>query len=95
MSRGRTTSTVEARWRQFDWHGRPAVQVVIHDNGPGCPAGIRERLFEPFFTTKPKGTGMGMAICHRIVEAHDGSIQVSCNGNAGFQVTIQLPKVRP
>ncbi len=56
--------------------GRPAVQVAVRDNGPGLTPEQRERIFDPFFTTKTRGTGLGMAIARRIVEAHGGQIAV-------------------
>ena len=61
--------------------GRPALQLTVRDNGPGLDAEQREKVFDPFFTTKAKGTGLGMAIARRIVEAHGGQIAV---GDAGI-----------
>jgi PAS domain S-box-containing protein len=56
--------------------GRPAVRISLRDNGPGLSLEQRQRIFEPFFTTKTKGTGLGMAIAKRIIEAHGGQIAV-------------------
>jgi PAS domain S-box-containing protein len=53
------------------------VMVTVIDNGSGLNEQVKGRLFEPFFTTKPQGTGIGLAICRSIVEAHDGHIWVS------------------
>lgn len=69
-----------------DAHGRPralslrtrlndgALRISIEDNGPGIPAELAERIFEPLFSTKPGGTGMGLAICRCIIQAHGGRI---------------------
>jgi two-component system, LuxR family, sensor kinase FixL len=56
--------------------GRPALCVSVRDNGPGLGPEQRRRLFEPFYTTKTKGTGLGMPISKRIVEAHGGRIDI-------------------
>ncbi len=66
------------------------IRVRFLDQGPGLDTTQRERIFEPFYTTKTKGTGLGMAICKRIVEAHCGSIAVG-NASTGAEIVIQLP----
>jgi PAS domain S-box-containing protein len=57
-------------------NGREAWWISLRDNGPGIPPEQREQVFEPFFTTKARGTGLGMSIARRIVEAHGGQIKV-------------------
>jgi two-component system, LuxR family, sensor kinase FixL len=52
------------------------VEVTVSDEGPGFELSQRSKIFEPFYTTKTKGTGLGMAICKRIIDAHDGKIFV-------------------
>jgi PAS domain S-box-containing protein len=74
--------------------GKPAVRVAVRDNGPGLSDQQRQRIFEPFFTTKTKGTGLGMAIAKRIVEAHGGQIVVSVGG-PGAEIIITLPREIP
>lgn len=68
---------------------RPAWQVRVSDNGPGLTAEQRTRVFEPFYTTKAKGTGLGMPIARRIIEAHQGTIEATPSaGGAEFVLTI-------
>jgi len=71
--------------------GRPAVRIAVRDNGPGLSPELRQRIFEPFFTTKTKGTGLGMAIAKRIVEAHGGQIAVG-TGGPGAEILVTLPR---
>ncbi len=67
------------------------VLVAVEDNGPGVSEEIAGKIFEPFFSTKPQGTGMGLAICRSIVEAHDGRLWVTnaAHGGAVFQFTVK------
>ena len=71
------------------------VVVRVADNGHGIPSDIRERIFDPFFTTKDvgKGTGLGLDIVHRLVERHDGDIEVSSEpGRTEFAVSLPILK---
>ncbi len=68
-----------------------AIQISVRDNGPGLTDEQRERVFEPFYTTKTKGTGLGMAIAQRIVEAHHGKIQVGDTAGRGAEIILTLP----
>jgi PAS domain S-box-containing protein len=78
------------------FEGRPAVRVAVRDNGPGLTPEQRQRIFEPFFTTKTKGTGLGMAIAKRIVEAHGGQIAVgSGSAGPGAEIVLTLPREGP
>ncbi|WP_309120900.1 PAS domain S-box protein [Paenibacillus sp.] len=65
--------------------------VRIRDEGPGMPKELIDRIGDPFFTTKSDGTGLGLMICHRIVEAHRGSIRFTSAPGAGTTVDIFLP----
>lgn len=76
-----------------EWLGsRSALRVSIADNGPGLTAEQRMRIFEPFYTTKTRGTGLGMAIAHRIVEAHGGTIKVGSEHGLGAEIVLLLPR---
>jgi signal transduction histidine kinase len=67
------------------------VLVAVRDTGPGLDPTVVNRLFEPFYTTKPEGMGMGLAICHSIIEAHGGRLCASANEPRGavFQFTLR------
>lgn len=54
----------------------PGVEVTVIDDGPGIPEAMRERIFNPFFTTKPRGSGLGLAIVRKVIDAHEGRIEV-------------------
>lgn len=69
----------------------PAISVSISDQGEGLKTDDPEQIFEPFYTTKQKGTGLGMAISRRIVEAHHGTIRVTESSPAGVTIEICLP----
>lgn len=63
----------------------------VSDAGCGISPEVLERIFEPFYTTKPKGTGLGLAMVHRIIEAHGGQISVRSDPGIGTEVRILLP----
>jgi PAS domain S-box-containing protein len=69
------------------------VTLTLADSGPGIPEEIQSRIFEPFFTTKDigEGTGVGLAVSHRIIEAHDGRIRVDSTPGRGAVFTVTLP----
>lgn len=71
------------------------VEFRVADNGPGIPAAIRGRIFDPLFTTKEvgKGTGIGLAFCHRVVTAHSGDIRLLPEGK-GATFVVRLPVAR-
>jgi len=71
--------------------GRDAVQVEFADSGPGMPPEIAERVFAPFFTTKPQGSGLGLAIVRKIVDAHDGRIDMQTRPGQGTTIRMTLP----
>ena len=69
----------------------PAVIVEVADDGPGIPAELTDRIFNPFFTTKVTGTGLGLAIVRKIVDAHDGRIDVISAPETGTRFRVTLP----
>lgn len=86
---------VEIRCTRSEIGGEPALLLAIRDNGPGLGPEERLRLFEPFFTTKTKGTGLGMAIARRIIEAHGGRISAGEGAGHGAEVLILIPRGEP
>src|SRR5450432_579818 len=72
------------------------THLRVHDDGPGVPVEARYRLFEALFTTKAKGSGLGLALCRRIMEAHGGSIDLDQNvSGAAFDLLIPAPGPTP
>jgi signal transduction histidine kinase len=69
----------------------PTVVVDVGDDGPGVPADLADRIFNPFFTTKPQGSGLGLAIVRKIVDAHDGRIDLSSSPQSGTRFRVTLP----
>ena len=74
------------------------VVVDVSDDGPGMPADVAEKIFNPFFTTKAQGSGLGLAIVRKIVDAHEGRIDMATADGRGtrFRVTLPVePKKKP
>ena len=87
--------------------GRPEARISLHterceqqarlliaDNGPGFPVELLPRIFEPYVTTKPRGTGLGLPIVKKIVEEHQGTIDISNAPEGGARIDIRLPLVK-
>jgi len=72
--------------------GRCRVAVV--DRGPGMPEEVREKAFDAFFTTKHRGTGLGLPIARRVVEAHGGTIRIDVPPTGGTTISVELPLPR-
>jgi signal transduction histidine kinase len=66
--------------------GRPVVRLCVVDTGPGIPVEDRDRIFEPLFTTKSSGTGLGLSLVKRVVEAHAG--EITCSTDASGSVFV-------
>jgi two-component system, NtrC family, sensor histidine kinase HydH len=72
-----------------------AVEIIVRDHGPGIAKAVQPQLFIPFFTTKKRGTGLGLALCQRIVQHHGGRIEVqsveSPVPDHGTRFVVRLP----
>ena len=74
---------------------KKTVRLEVRDTGKGMDATAISRIFQPYFTTKKRGTGLGMAMVYKIIEAHQGSIQISSTPGEGTNITILLPAAAP
>jgi two-component system sensor kinase FixL len=83
------TGVLHVSLRSTDAH----CQLTFHDSGPGIPSDIRDQVLTPFFTTKPGGTGLGLPIAKRLIEAHGGSLAIDCPSTGGTTVIVRLPTV--
>ena len=71
------------------------TRFVVSDRGLGMSAQVLENAMLPFYSTKERGTGLGLALCREIVEAHGGSIRVENRPEGGVSVTCELPGHEP
>lgn len=91
--------TASGRGSRVGIEARPCatgVRFLLSDDGPGVPEDVRDRIFDPLFTTKEagEGTGLGLALCHRIVVAHGGTIELSRESGPGATFVLELPEAR-
>ena len=93
---GQGTVRISAKMKAAEMEEQPPeVELVIEDDGPGIPGEITDRVFNPFFTTKPQGSGLGLAIVRKIVDGHDGRIDVTTGAGRGTAFKVTLPVGRP
>jgi signal transduction histidine kinase len=67
------------------------LEIAVSDTGADMSTGVLEKLWTSFFTTKAKGMGLGLSICKRIVEAHEGNISVESTVGKGTKFTVTIP----
>jgi len=67
------------------------IRISIHDNGPGIPQEIEDKIFVPFFTTKKTGTGLGLPLAQKIVHAHGGVLDLQSETGKGTNFIIKIP----
>ncbi len=75
--------------------GRQETKIMVEDDGPGVPAVSAQHIFDAFFSGREKGTGLGLALCKRIIEAHGGEIRLVNPGDAGAVFCLELPHSPP
>ena len=68
------------------------VEVRIKDAGSGMSEATKKKMFEPFHTTKPKGTGLGLAVTHKILEGHGARVFVESEVGVGTEFILTFPK---
>lgn len=78
-----------------DTPATPVIIVDVVDDGPGVPPDLSDRIFTPFFSTKPKGSGLGLPIVRKIVDAHDGRLDLSSTPGAETRFRVTLPVSTP
>ena len=72
--------------------GEPAIKLIIEDSGIGIPEKDFNQIFDPFFSTKDKGSGLGLSIVYKLIEAHQGEIKVESKEGEGTKFVIFLPQ---
>jgi signal transduction histidine kinase len=68
------------------------ASIEMEDTGAGIPGDIRSRIFQPFVTSKTHGTGLGLPICKKIMDAHGGTIEIGTPLGAGTRVILRFPQ---
>ncbi len=89
--KGRVGITASTVLQDDGGDGREAVRVEMQDNGPGMLPEVAEHVFDPFYTTKAQGSGLGLAIVRKIVDAHDGQIDLRTVPGGGTLIRVTLP----
>ena len=74
--------------------GKDNIAVIITDTGGGIEKEDLPRIYDPYFTSKPAGTGLGLAVVQKIMEAHGGAVSVESSPGRGTEVSLQFPLAR-
>jgi signal transduction histidine kinase len=90
---GRGAIRISMRRSQREGEREPGVEIAVADDGPGMDAATRERALIPFFSTKRGGTGLGLALCERLLRTQGGRIEIDSEPAQGTTVRIYLPSV--
>jgi signal transduction histidine kinase len=86
-----TPAKIEVTWSTAIQSEQNMLRIAVQDNGAGFSSQEREQAFEPFFTTKSKGTGLGLPICNRILEQHQGWLEIAHDMGPGARMVLMLP----
>ncbi|WP_243439264.1 sensor histidine kinase [Fundidesulfovibrio soli] len=70
-----------------------SAEIIVRDTGPGLPPEQLKQIFNPFYTTKERGTGLGLSVCYRILQDHQGDIRAVSEQGKGCEFTVSLPAV--
>jgi signal transduction histidine kinase len=89
--KGRVRITAETISVDDGLERRDAILIKVSDEGPGMSPDVADRVFNAFFTTKPQGSGLGLAIVRKIVDAHDGTIDLQTTVGQGTTIRVTLP----
>jgi signal transduction histidine kinase len=73
------------------WNANGYIFIEIQDDGKGIPEAELNKIFDPFFTTKDDGTGLGLSLSYRIIQAHGGTIKAESEVGAGTKIKIKIP----
>ena len=96
FSKENTPCIIDIRSSEIDLKGLQYVEIIINDNGVGFDESYAEKIFATFVRLHPKdkyeGTGLGLALCKKIVERHGGFIFAQGDKNIGAQFNVLLPK---
>ncbi|WP_243313933.1 sensor histidine kinase [Fundidesulfovibrio agrisoli] len=68
-----------------------SAEIIVRDSGPGLPPEQLKLIFNPFYTTKERGTGLGLSVCYRILQDHQGDIRAASEPGKGCEFTVSLP----